>query len=93
VRWTVFKSRFYGFAAQKYSTKPQLKNCRLARRYTVNFLLVALRVVCAFLAVQFCRLSQITRLAKICGNVVLVYCFNNSCLVGGGSKSVRVGCK
>jgi hypothetical protein len=30
--WTVFKSRFCGFAAQKYSTKPQLKNCRLARR-------------------------------------------------------------
>ena len=26
--WTVFKSRFYGFAAQKYSIKPQLKNCR-----------------------------------------------------------------
>jgi hypothetical protein len=33
VRWTVFKSQFCGFAAQKYSTKPQLKNCRLARRY------------------------------------------------------------
>jgi len=33
VRWTVFKSRFCGFAAQKYSTKLQLKNCRLARRY------------------------------------------------------------
>ena len=31
--WTVFKSQFCGFAAQKYSTKPQLKNCRLARRY------------------------------------------------------------
>jgi hypothetical protein len=30
---SVFKSRLYGFAAQKYSTKPQLKNCRLARRY------------------------------------------------------------
>ena len=30
--WTVFKSQFCGFAAQKYSTKPQLKNCRLARR-------------------------------------------------------------
>jgi hypothetical protein len=28
LRWTVFKSRFYGFAAQKYSIKPQLKNCR-----------------------------------------------------------------
>jgi hypothetical protein len=26
--WTVFKSQFCGFAAQKYSTKPQLKNCR-----------------------------------------------------------------
>jgi hypothetical protein len=26
--WTVFKSQFYGFAAQKYSIKPQLKNCR-----------------------------------------------------------------
>jgi hypothetical protein len=33
VRWTVFKSRFCGFATQKYSTKAQLKNCRLARRY------------------------------------------------------------
>jgi hypothetical protein len=33
VCWTVFKSQFCGFAAQKYSTKPQLKNCRLARRY------------------------------------------------------------
>jgi len=33
VRWTVFKSQFCGFAAQKNSTKPQLKNCRLARRY------------------------------------------------------------
>jgi hypothetical protein len=33
VRWTVFKSQFCGFAAQKYSTKLQLKNCRLARRY------------------------------------------------------------
>ncbi|RYY04020.1 MAG: DUF4234 domain-containing protein [Gammaproteobacteria bacterium] len=33
MRWTVFKLRFCGFAAQKYSTKPQLKNCRLARRY------------------------------------------------------------
>jgi hypothetical protein len=33
VRWTVFKSQLCGFAAQKYSTKPQLKNCRLARRY------------------------------------------------------------
>jgi hypothetical protein len=33
VRWTVFKSQSCGFAAQKYSTKPQLKNCRLARRY------------------------------------------------------------
>jgi len=32
VCWTVFKSQFCGFAAQKYSTKPQLKNCRLARR-------------------------------------------------------------
>jgi hypothetical protein len=28
VRWTVFKSRFYGFAAQNNSIKPQLKNCR-----------------------------------------------------------------
>ncbi len=28
LRWTVFKSRFYGFAAQKCSIKPQLKNCR-----------------------------------------------------------------
>jgi hypothetical protein len=26
--WTVFKLRFYGFAAQKYSIKPQLKSCR-----------------------------------------------------------------
>jgi hypothetical protein len=33
VRWTVFKSRFCGFATQKNSTKSQLKNCRLARRY------------------------------------------------------------
>ena len=24
LRWTVFKSRFCGFAAQNYSTKPQL---------------------------------------------------------------------
>jgi hypothetical protein len=31
--WTVFKSQFCGFAAQKYSTKLQLKTCRLARRY------------------------------------------------------------
>jgi hypothetical protein len=31
--WTVFKSQFCGFAAQKYSTKLRLKNCRLARRY------------------------------------------------------------
>jgi hypothetical protein len=31
--WTAFKSRLCGFAAQKYSTKPQLKSCRLARRY------------------------------------------------------------
>jgi hypothetical protein len=30
--WTVFKSQFCGFAAQNYSTKLQLKNCRLARR-------------------------------------------------------------
>jgi hypothetical protein len=30
--WTVFKSQFYGFAAQKYSIKLQLKICRLARR-------------------------------------------------------------
>ena len=28
LRWTVFKSQFYGFAAQKCSIKPQLKNCR-----------------------------------------------------------------
>jgi hypothetical protein len=28
LRWTVFKSQFYGFAAQKFSIKPQLKNCR-----------------------------------------------------------------
>jgi hypothetical protein len=28
LHWTVFKSQFYGFAAQKYSIKPQLKNCR-----------------------------------------------------------------
>jgi len=28
LRWTVFKSRLCDFAAQKYSTKPQLKNCR-----------------------------------------------------------------
>jgi hypothetical protein len=33
VCWTVFKSRFCGFATQKVSTKTQLKNCRLARRY------------------------------------------------------------
>jgi hypothetical protein len=33
VRWTVFKSQLCGFAAQKYSTKLRLKNCRLARRY------------------------------------------------------------
>jgi hypothetical protein len=33
VCWTVFKSQLCGFAAQKYPTKPQLKNCRLARRY------------------------------------------------------------
>jgi hypothetical protein len=33
VCWTVFKLRFCDFAAQKFSTKPQLKNCRLARRY------------------------------------------------------------
>jgi len=33
LRWTVFKSRLCGFAAQKYSTKPQLKNCRWTRRY------------------------------------------------------------
>ncbi|EOD9812806.1 hypothetical protein ACJ8GG_003861, partial [Acinetobacter baumannii] len=26
--WTAFKSRLCGFAAQKYSTKPQLKSCR-----------------------------------------------------------------
>ena len=31
--WTAFKSQFCGFAAQKYSTKLQLKICRLARRY------------------------------------------------------------
>ena len=31
--WTVFKSQFCGFAAQKVSTKLQLKICRLARRY------------------------------------------------------------
>jgi hypothetical protein len=36
VRWTVFKSQFCGFAEQKYPTKPQLKNCRLARRYVVE---------------------------------------------------------
>ncbi len=30
-----YKSRFYSFAAQKYSIKPQLKNCQLARRYKV----------------------------------------------------------
>ena len=36
MRWTVFKSQFCGFAAQKYSTKPQLKNCRLARRYAMD---------------------------------------------------------
>jgi len=35
--WTVFKSQFCGFAAQKYSTKPQLKNSRLARRYSFAF--------------------------------------------------------
>ena len=33
MRWTVFKSQLCGFAAQKYPTKLQLKNCRLARRY------------------------------------------------------------
>jgi hypothetical protein len=27
--WTAFKSRLCGFAAQKYSTKPQLKSCPL----------------------------------------------------------------
>ncbi|WP_350338887.1 hypothetical protein, partial [Escherichia coli] len=26
--WTAFKLRLCGFAAQKYSTKPQLKSCR-----------------------------------------------------------------
>jgi hypothetical protein len=36
LHWTGFKSQFCGFAAQKYSTKPQLKNCRLARRYIAN---------------------------------------------------------
>jgi hypothetical protein len=28
LHWTAFKSRLCGFAAQKYSTKPQLKSCR-----------------------------------------------------------------
>jgi ectoine hydroxylase-related dioxygenase (phytanoyl-CoA dioxygenase family) len=36
VRWTVFKSQLCGFAAQKYSTKLRLKNCRLARRYILS---------------------------------------------------------
>jgi hypothetical protein len=33
VQWTVFKSQLCGFAEQKYSTNPQLKNCRLTWRY------------------------------------------------------------
>jgi hypothetical protein len=45
--WTAFKSQFYGFAAQKYSIKLQLKICRLARRY------VLLKVLfCAILKVR-----------------------------------------
>jgi hypothetical protein len=28
LHWTAFKSSLCGFAAQKYSTKPQLKSCR-----------------------------------------------------------------
>jgi hypothetical protein len=28
LHWTAFKSHFCGFAAQKYSTKTQLKSCR-----------------------------------------------------------------
>jgi hypothetical protein len=36
LHWTEFKSQLCGFAAQKYSTKPQLKFCRLPRRYEGN---------------------------------------------------------
>ena len=47
--WTAFKSRFCGFAAQKYSTKPQLKNCRLARRYTGSMYRLSTKVKLVFL--------------------------------------------
>jgi hypothetical protein len=35
LHWTEFKSRLCGFAAQKYSTKPRFKFCRLPRRYVL----------------------------------------------------------
>ena len=70
--WTVFESRFCGFAAQKYSTKPQLKNCRLARRYKGRFLFYSasekLRLISSCHSSWF---VQITQLANICENVVL----------------------
>ena len=41
-RWTVFKSQFCGFSAQKYSIKLQLKNYRLARHYANRSIFLAL---------------------------------------------------
>jgi hypothetical protein len=75
--WTVFKSRFCGFAAQKYSTKPQLKNCRLARRYrrqeikSYSFGNIAKGKAvcfeeCMFLVLRFGEFGFLSKLKKEC---------------------------
>ena len=56
--WTVFKSQFCGFAAQKYSTKLQLKNCRLARRYVNQEMKIILQ---SKNSIEFNKFSDLAR--------------------------------
>ena len=78
MRWTVFKSQFCGFAAQKYSTKPQLKNCRLARRYaseeTELIIKVCLVIFLSFLSIiaLACDCPKITTLEQDFSNFKFV---------------------
>src|SRR5690606_15234832 len=49
LHWTEFKLWLCGFAAQKYSTKPQLNFCRLPRRYAVmaNMSIEKITIACS----------------------------------------------
>ena len=58
MRWTVFKSQFCGFAAQKNSTKPRLKNCRLARRYVNQEMKIILQ---SKNSIEFNKFSDLAR--------------------------------